>query len=67
MPVTALWDCTYIGLEVIEAIEARTEVHPEPTLADTISRANAEFGVVQRSLDSMGAEKRTREWANERK
>ena len=62
-----LLGCTYIGVEVLEKHEARTEVHAEPTLAERIAEARASFAKAQLELDKMGASNRTQKWANMRK
>ena len=46
--------------------EARTDVHPEPSLAQRIQSARDDFLGVQRQLDQLGAEGRTRAWASKR-
>ena len=65
--LAALWDCTYIGFEVLQASVGKTEVHDEPSLAQRIAEARAAFGDAQRSLDAIGATNRVQKWTNVRK
>jgi hypothetical protein len=62
-----LWGCSYIGLEVGACRGSSTEVHLEPTMAESIRAAQAEFATHQAGLDKLGAEARTRAWASKQK